>query len=378
MNWAERLLRFNVIVICSIAILIGAYSLFQIIQDLVFVLVFSLLCTLLLLKPVYWLQRFLERRFRFLSRFHLRIIAVILVYFGFFTLIGVSAFRFLPTLSVQVQDFTRTLPTYFNEAQARINRFVPSVSSMNAISSPATLSPKNTQNVPPSSSESAHSLSPILSYVQDSHFRALETFISWMTGSMAGIVVSLTSFVLIFYLLLDGASLKLGFIELMPRSVKPVVSRHIEQIQRYLYHLTHYQCFFGLLGGIYFYASFKLLGIHFAGLLAIIFGSLSIFPILGPLVGLLPAFLVILFSRQSLDLLLFLLATGFFFLIKFYGLTPRLFKEHLPLHPVLILLVTLSCVRISGFMGILLILPALSLLSVLLISQQRDSIQESR
>jgi predicted PurR-regulated permease PerM len=112
------------------------------------------------------------------------------------------------------------------------------------------------------------------------------------------------------------------------------------------------------------YAALLMLGVKYALLLGVILGGVSILPVIGPWLGLLPIIAVVEMGGNPIHVLPVLLVAGCFYLIKAYWLWPKLVSRKFDLHPILFILTFLMCTKIMGFSGIFLSFPLASVVGV--------------
>jgi predicted PurR-regulated permease PerM len=143
---------------------------------------------------------------------------------------------------------------------------------------------------------------------------------------------------------------------------------------QYLFNLVKCQALFSLIGSVCLYVVFHAIDFPYAGLLSTTFGFISLVPVIGPWFGLLPTFLVGIFSNQADYLPVILLWIALLFMFKYYWLWPRYLSKKHQLHPVLAIMVVLACLQMTGFIGLLLTLPILAIISVWIEFRQKQEI----
>ena len=117
--------------------------------------------------------------------------------------------------------------------------------------------------------------------------------------------------------------------------------------------------------GVISYLIFRLLGVPNASALAIIAGVTDIIPVIGGLIGLIPAVLVSLTVSPATALLVILLIQSYSTLSN-YLIRPKIFGNSLDLSPFIVTLATTAGLYLFGIPGIILALPAAAMVGFIL------------
>jgi predicted PurR-regulated permease PerM len=185
------------------------------------------------------------------------------------------------------------------------------------------------------------------------------------------IVLWLTNLVLIpvvaFYLLRDWHRL-VGMIDrMLPRWIEPTIAHLAHESDKVLGAFVRGQLLVMLALGVFYGAGLSLVGLSVGLLIGIVAGLLSFVPYLGFIVGFGAAIIAVLV--QYGDWTHVLLICGVFAvgqLLEGYVLVPRLVGGKIGLHPVAVIFAVLAGGYLFGFLGVLLALPAASVIMVLL------------
>jgi predicted PurR-regulated permease PerM len=181
----------------------------------------------------------------------------------------------------------------------------------------------------------------------------------------------LTNLVLIpvvwFYLLRDWDRL-VGWIDrILPRSIEPTVAHLAREADAVLGAFVRGQLLVMLALAIYYGVALTLIGISVGPLIGMVAGLLSFVPYLGFITGFAAAIIASLVTHGDWTHLLMVI--GVFVvgqLLEGYVLVPRLVGEKIGLHPVAVIFAVLAGGYLFGFLGVLLALPAASVILVLL------------
>ena len=192
-----------------------------------------------------------------------------------------------------------------------------------------------------------------------------------VSRSGLGIVLWLTNLVLIpvvaFYLLRDWDRLVATVDRMLPRSIQPTVAHLARESDKVLGAFVRGQLLVMLALGIFYGSGLSLVGLSVGLLIGIVAGLLSFVPYLGFIVGFGAAVIAVLVQYGDWPHLL--LVCGVFVvgqLLEGYVLVPKLVGDKIGLHPVAVIFAVLAGGYLAGFLGVLLALPAASVIMVLL------------
>ncbi|EIM02130.1 AI-2E family transporter [Rhodanobacter thiooxydans] len=186
-----------------------------------------------------------------------------------------------------------------------------------------------------------------------------------------GIVMWLTNLVLIpvvaFYLLRDWDRLVAKVDAVLPRSIQPTVAYLASESDQILGAFVRGQMLVMLALGVFYGAGLGVMGLTVGPLIGMVAGLLSFVPYLGFIIGFVAAIVAALV--QYGDWAHVLLVCGVFAvgqLLEGYVLVPKLVGDKIGLHPVAVMFAVLAGGYLFGFLGVLLALPAASVIIVLL------------
>lgn len=186
-----------------------------------------------------------------------------------------------------------------------------------------------------------------------------------------GIAMWLTNLVLIpvvaFYLLRDWDKLVAKIDGMLPRSIQPTVAYLAGESDKILGAFVRGQLLVMLALGVFYGAGLGAVGLTVGPLIGMVAGLLSFVPYLGFIIGFVAAIVAALV--QYGDWAHVLLVCGVFAvgqLLEGYVLVPKLVGDKIGLHPVAVMFAVLAGGYLFGFLGVLLALPAASVIMVLL------------
>ncbi|MBE1158807.1 AI-2E family transporter [Dyella sp. 7MK23] len=203
------------------------------------------------------------------------------------------------------------------------------------------------------------------------HLGSIGSVVGKISRSSISVVVWMTNLVLIpvvwFYLLRDWDRLVAWIDRMLPRSVQPTVAHLARESDAVLGAFVRGQLLVMLALAIYYGGTLTLVGISVGPLIGMVAGLLSFVPYLGFITGFGAAIIASLVQHGDWTHLLMVI--GVFVigqLLEGYVLVPRLVGEKIGLHPVAVIFAVLAGGYLFGFLGVLLALPAASVILVLL------------
>jgi predicted PurR-regulated permease PerM len=199
----------------------------------------------------------------------------------------------------------------------------------------------------------------------------VSSVIGKITRSSIGAVAWMTNLVLIpvvaFYLLRDWDRLVAWIDNVLPRSIEPTIAHLARESDMVLGAFVRGQLLVMLALGMFYGTGLTVIGLSVGPLIGMVAGLLSFVPYLGFIVGFGAALIAALV--QYGDWTHLLLVAGVFTigqLLEGYVLVPRLVGEKIGLHPVAVIFSVLAGGYLFGFLGVLLALPAASVILVVL------------
>ncbi len=192
-----------------------------------------------------------------------------------------------------------------------------------------------------------------------------------VSRSGLGIVAWLANLVLIpvvaFYLLRDWDRMVAKIDGMLPRSIQPTIAYLAHESDKILGAFVRGQLLVMLALGVFYGGALGVVGLTVGPLIGMVAGLLSFVPYLGFIIGFVAAIVAVLV--QYGDWTHVLMVCGVFAvgqLLEGYVLVPKLVGDKIGLHPVAVMFAVLAGGYLFGFLGVLLALPAASVIMVLL------------
>ncbi|GIO27634.1 AI-2E family transporter [Ornithinibacillus bavariensis] len=274
-----------------------------------------------------------------------RSIAILFIYLLFFGGFGYLIYRVYPTFVLQLRDLNEYLPQLVAMYQDAIYQVYESTSFL-----PETVHDK-----------------------MDETIQAVEQSIDSTIGKLIGGITKIFDFiiiltvipVLVFYFLKDYEKIKEYTKRFIPRKYQEASSNLVHAVDEGLGNYIRGQLLICLFVAITTYIIFQLLGLNYALLLAIFMGLMNMVPYFGPIIGAVPA--VLLAITVSGKMVVFVLISVFAIqLIESNFLSPYIMGKSTRIHPVVIIFVLLLGGKIGGVLGMILAVPALTVLKVVI------------
>ena len=282
-----------------------------------------------------------------------RTLAVSVVFFVLLLVTVGALLLLIPLISRQVENLVQSLPHYVDWIRT---------TALPWLQTKLRLDP------------SAFDTDRLISEIKD-HLGSLGSVVSTVLGKVTrsglGVIAWMTNLVLIpvvaFYLLRDWDRLVAWIDDMLPRSIEPTIAHLARESDLVLGAFVRGQLLVMLALGIFYGAGLSIIGLSVGPLIGMVAGLLSFVPYLGFIVGFGSAVIAVLV--QYGDWTHLALVVGVFLvgqLLEGYVLVPRLVGEKIGLHPVAVIFAVLAGGYLFGFLGILLALPAASVILVVL------------
>ncbi len=255
-----------------------------------------------------------------------RTVAVGVVYVVFFTLVTLLALFILPTISGELDAFINQIT-----ADLRKNALLGNLFSVDDLAQTLTGSMQN--------------------------------LLTTTAGFFTGIVSTVAVISMSFYMSAQEDGLKKSLILITPQQHQKYISSLIDRIQESFGRWMAGQLVTMIFVGVLYYVALKILGVPFAGVLAVFGGLLEIIPYFGPILAAVPA-VAIAFSVGPVTAAMIGISYLSINILENQVLIPKIMNKAIGLNPVLVILALLMGAKIAGVVGILLAVPLAGALGV--------------
>lgn len=195
-------------------------------------------------------------------------------------------------------------------------------------------------------------------YAQQVASRTINFATAGLTTVISYIVVPFWAF----YLLKDREKATRAFIALFPERVQPDVQYLVANARAVFGSYVRAQLLLSLLTAVVTAIGLRWFGVRFSLALGIVAGIANLIPVIGPMLGGVPALIVVTATHPGLRVLwvfLFLFVTQE---LKDFIVVPRIQGRAVRLHPAIILVLIVLGGRLAGFWGLLLVVPVAAVL----------------
>ena len=279
--------------------------------------------------------------------------AVIVVFLAMSLVFIPALFWLLPQLEVQIARFFGSLPAY---AKWLNDTVIPWLHLRLGID----IQPLETDAVVSAVKSHWQKAGGIAATIIGSLSHSGQVVAAWLMNLLLIPVVT-------FYLLRDWDSLTAKIHDLLPRRIAPAVAQLTGEFDTVLSAFVRGQFYVMLALGCIYSIGLWLTGLDLALLIGMLAGLISFVPYLGAIVGIVMAVIAALVQFHDLFnlawvALVFIVGQS----LEGMVLTPMLVGDKIGLHPVAVMFAILAGGQLFGFLGILLALPAASVIMVLL------------
>ncbi len=201
--------------------------------------------------------------------------------------------------------------------------------------------------------------------------QALGLFVAFSQNIVANLVGMLGQFiglvvipVIVYFMLREQDSLFDGVNKLLPQTLKEPVKDIFKQTDVVLKYYVQNQFIICILIGLVTWILLSLYAVPFALILSIIAAVTEIIPVIGPLIGGIPA-VVIAATVSPMTALYVIIIYGAVQFITGYILAPKIMGDKLGIHPLTIILGVLILGNIIGVWGIFFAAPIIAILKII-------------
>ena len=186
------------------------------------------------------------------------------------------------------------------------------------------------------------------------------------TGTASqGLLAFLAIFLLAFYWALDSERTIRGLLLWLPSQSRPGLRNLITEIEEKIGGFVRGQALLCLAIGLAALAAYSLIGLPYALVLALLAGIFEAIPVVGPILGAVPALLIALtISNQAV--IGVVIVTAIIKVLENYILVPRIMKKAVGVNPIVAMLSLITLSSLLGIAGALLAIPIAAIAQLLL------------
>ncbi|MBK8190069.1 MAG: AI-2E family transporter [Vampirovibrionales bacterium] len=371
-------------IVSTVLVLAAGLAILNVFWSLAIMLGFCTFLTSLLLGPVSFLEKAVNRLG--IRRLWGRALAVGLTYAAFFTLVALAAVRLTPVLGQQIGDFAHALPKYVLQAETLLIDWSDRTFGSSAVKSlfrgdiedarqagvvshttrapEARISSEEKKVI--QASVIRATLTQTSNLAEKTLSESLGGLSNVLTGTLNGLMYTIAGLLLVFYLLMDAPRLR-PWLESHASGERLTALRFwLESLPAVIQGFIKGQVLLGMATGAYMFIIYSLFGVKYAFFLAVFLAVCEILPVVGTWIGLLPAFIVMLFGENPMVTPWVWLCSYGWQTIKDNILAPRVVGQVMGLHPVAVILSLVICAKLAGLFGVLAAIPLAGILNVAL------------
>ncbi|MGF9967040.1 AI-2E family transporter [Bacillus rhizoplanae] len=285
-----------------------------------------------------------------------RNLAILLLYVFIIALIAVAIGVVVPTLSQQLMDLVKNMPTYIQVGKEYItdlshHRLFQWITTQDYVS--LDVIEKNAlhylKEVPNTLTSSASVLFGIITNV--------------------ALVIFTVPFIL-FYMFKDGHKFPGAAVRFLPESYREEGRRVLKEMNETLAAYIQGQALVCLFVGAFTFVGYLIIGMPYAFVLGVVAAITNIIPNLGPFIGAAPAVIVGLFVSPVQALWVIVVVT---IVQQFESniLSPRIMSEKLNIHPLTIIVLILGVGNFAGIIGMILAVPSYAVTKTVVLNMVR-------
>lgn len=280
-----------------------------------------------------------------------RVLGTAILYVVFLGVFGLVIALIIPPLSEEIGQIISVFPTYYE-------KIVQSFKALQATSTD--------QTVVTSVQASLEQINKALSQVATGFF-------SGVANVFGGFAQFLSIMVIAFYLTLERDGWKKFLHSMSPAQYQPYLTHLGNRIVLKLGSWLRGQLLLCFIIFLMSYIGLSILGVKYALVLALIAGIFEFVPIIGPIVGALPA-LFLSFAQSPLKALLVLILYILIQQLENNIIVPKVMQRSVGLNPIVVIIAILIGAKLGGIFGIILAIPTAAIIQVLsgdFLGQQR-------
>ncbi|MBS4192788.1 AI-2E family transporter [Bacillus sp. FJAT-49705] len=172
---------------------------------------------------------------------------------------------------------------------------------------------------------------------------------------------------ILFYMLKDSHRLVPRVAVMFPQSKKENVKNILKEMDKTIATYIQGQMLVSVIVGVLLYIGYLIIDLNYSLVLAIFGMFTNVIPFLGPFIAVIPAFLVALFQDPIMAVyvsIIMLIAQQ----IEGNIISPNIMGKTLNIHPLTIIVLVLTAGNIAGIVGVIFVIPAYSIVKVLIIN----------
>ncbi|NTZ18032.1 AI-2E family transporter [Paenibacillus sp. JMULE4] len=279
-----------------------------------------------------------------------RVYAIFLLYLVIICGITLLLVTVVPLIREQVLGLMDNIPRYSKEFETRFRQLIGSP-----------IFNQLQQTLGTSSTDWMNSLSSRVSAIVNRAGASIGSFVGAVTETILAVII--VPFIL-FYLLKDGRKLPQYILGFIPTALRDETHRVMIEMNNQISSYIRGQIIVSCCIGFLLYVGYRIIGLEYSLVLAIVAACTSIVPYLGPAIAITPALIVATVTSPVMLLKMIVIWT-IVQLIEGKFISPQIMGKTLQIHPITIIFVILTAGNLFGVLGVILAVPGYAVLKVI-------------
>lgn len=313
----------------KVIVIIAILAFFYYVRDIVAILFVSLLLASALSPWVYAME---QRRIP-------RAVGILLIYISIIAVVTLAIVLLIPPLVEQFNELTQSFPTYSDLFVKTLQGYQPDINIVDQ-------------------------LKRLFVSIQSSLLDVASGIFLKIFDVLKGFVAFFLVFVVTFYMIVEESMLKRALHYVTPIQYQPYAEKLLSKIQKKIGLWVRGQAILCFIIFLLSYIGLLILGVKYALVLALIAGLTEFMPLIGPIIGAIPAVFIAFTQSPFLALwvvLLYLLVQR----LENDLLVPRVMQQAVGLNPLVSIIALLIGAKFGGIIGLLLAIPVTTVLAVI-------------
>ncbi|WP_018133505.1 AI-2E family transporter [Effusibacillus pohliae] len=272
-------------------------------------------------------------------------VSVIMIYFVFFTLLAVVLVNTIPIFIEQLKEFVETLPSIVEQVEKWSKHLDDGARRM---------------------PDAVHkAIDTNLIRFEEAVTRYITNFLGSLGDTLEQLLTALVIPFLVFYMLKDLKVMERTVVALFPTRHRKELIELTKSIDEALGNYIRGQLIVMLVVGTLVYIGYRIVGMPYGLMLALLVAITNIIPYVGPFIGAAPA-IILAFTISPVMALKVTIVNLVVQQLEGNFISPQIVSKSLNLHPLLIIFALLLGGEIGGILGLILAVPVVAILKVIL------------
>lgn len=313
----------------KVIVIIGILAFFYYVRDILAILFVSLLLASALSPWVYSMER---RRIP-------RAAGILLIYISIIAVVTLAIVLLIPPLVEQFNELAQTFPSYSDRFVKTLQGYQPDINIL-------------------------EQFKRVFVSIQSSLLDVASGIFLKIFDILKGFVAFFLVFVVTFYMIVEESMMKRALHYVVPLKYQSYAEKLLSKIQKKIGLWVRGQAILSLIIFLLSFIGLSILGVKYALVLALVAGLTEFMPLIGPIIGAIPA-VFIAFSQGPLLALWVVLLYILIQRMENDLLVPRVMQQAVGLNPLVSIIAILIGAKFAGIIGLLLAIPVTTVIAVI-------------